>query len=428
MRPRTFTARRTALALAALALALPACKDDLPENQCVTGWPAEGEPFAPADPLPGVMPGVLWRTQLRSAMGDWLLLTGDRLAFAAGGSLYLLDHDGNLVRRRGSPAFESITSAVADRDGNFYFAGHSVYSVDRDGEFRWLAPLPGDDGVFPRATGRMIMSPDGGLYFGATDGHMYAFDADGGALRWRTRVTGDGERPPAVLAGAGDAVLAIARDGEPKAQLWNAATGEPLAHFVGPRGERHGAMFGRRLGIVTQRMEDRGGPYPWMHVAVLDTCARERWRVPAERPQWPVLIGPNDRLFVVERDDVEGSPTFVSVYDEAGARVAGPVEMPIPWAIGADGTVYAVACDSPAYDGPSRLSAYDAELRELWTLPLGDACPMAGPVIDEQGRLYFAWWVQGVTEIVAVQTASPGLAATSWPARRRDARGTAWLD
>lgn len=414
--------------LAALAAMVSACKDDLPANQCVEDWPAMGAPFVPADSLPGVTPGIVWRTRLGSGMGDWLLVTGERVAFAAGGSLYLLDRDGNYLRRRGSPAFESITSAVADADGNFYFAGHSVYSVDANGDFRWLAPLPGDDGIFPRATGRMVMSPDDGLFFGATDGHLYAFDGAAGALRWRTRVTADNQRPPAVLGGAGNAVLAIARDGDPRAQLWNATTGAPTAHLVGPDGERHAAMFGRGLGIVSQRMEDRGGPYPWMHVSVLDTCARERWHIAATRPQWPVLIGPGEQLFMVERDDVEDSPTFASVYDQDGARVAGPVAMPPPWGIGADGTVYAVACDSGGYDGPSRLHAYDAALNELWTLPLGDACPMAGPVIDEQGRLYFAWYIDDGAEIIAVQTASPGIAATSWPVRRRDARGTGWLD
>ncbi|HWN71228.1 MAG TPA: PQQ-binding-like beta-propeller repeat protein, partial [Haliangium sp.] len=304
--------------LAGLVAALPACGDNLPDNRCVADWPSEIQPFAPVASITGVTPEILWRTRLGSFMADWLVLTEDRLAFPSGTSLYLLDHDGVVVRRRVSPAFEPITSAVADRDGNFYFAGHSVYSVDRDGDFRWLAPLPGENGIYPRALGRMVMSPDNALFFGATDGYLYAVEGQGGALRWRTRVTGDGQRPPAVLGGAGNALLAIARDGEPTAQLWNATTGAPMAHLVGPDGERHGAMLGH-LGIVAQRMEDRGGPYPWMHVSVLDACARERWKLPAGRPQWPALIGPEERLFMVERDDVEGSPTFVSVYDQAGA-------------------------------------------------------------------------------------------------------------
>jgi hypothetical protein len=419
-----------ALLGAMLLACLAACGDGplLPDNQCVSGWPDPGEPFEPAAPLAGVTPGVVWRTPLGSSINDWLLLTEDRIAMTTTSSLYLLDHEGTLLRRRSSAAFENVTSAVADDDGNFYFVGHSVYSVDPDGELRWLTPLPGADGRYPRGVGRLVREPGGDLYFGASDGHLYAVDGDDGALRWRTRLTGDGQRPPAVLGGVGDAVLAIARDGAPQAQLWNTATGAPMAHFVGPGGEHHGAMFGRRLGIVTQRMEDRGGAYPWMHISVLDSCARERWRIPATRPQWPVLIGPDDQLFVVERDDVEGSPTFVSVYDVDGKRVAGPAAMPPPWGIGADGTIYAVACDSSGYDGPSRLHAYDAALEEQWMLPLGDACPMAGPVINASGRMFFAWYFERAAEIVAVQTASPGLARTSWPVRRHDARGTGWLD
>jgi outer membrane protein assembly factor BamB len=419
-----------ALLGAMLLACLPACSDGplLPDNQCVSGWPDPGEPFEPAAPLAGVTPGIAWRTPLGSSINDWLLLTDDRIALTAASSLYLLDHDGALLRRRSSAAFENVTSAVADDDGNFYFAGHSVYSVDPDGELRWLTPLPGEDGRYPRAVGRLVREPGGDLYFGASDGHLYAVGGDGGALRWRTRLTGDGQRPPAVLGGVGDAVLAIARDGAPQAQLWNTATGAPMAHFVGPGGEHHGAMFGRRLGIVTQRLEDRGGAYPWMHISVLDSCSRERWHLPARRPQWPALIGPDDQLFVVERDDVEDSPTFVSVYDVDGKRVAGPVAMPPPWGIGADGTIYAVACDSSGYDGPSRLHAYDSALEEQWMLPLGDSCPMAGPVINAGGRMFFAWYFERVAEIVAVQTASPGVARTSWPVRRHDARGTGWLD
>ena len=33
----------------------------------------------------------------------------------------------------------------------------------------------------------------------------------------------------------------------------------------------------------------------------------------------------------------------------------------------------------------------------------------------------------GTTEVMAIQTASPGLADSSWPSARHDNRGTAWL-
>ncbi|WP_428267545.1 PQQ-binding-like beta-propeller repeat protein [Haliangium sp.] len=426
-----------AAAVAALIASAVGCGDGplLPSNRCVAGWPGaageEGEAgprFVPAPPLDGVEPGVLWTSRVTTAgVNDWLLLNGDRVAFAAGGSLYLLDRDGNYLGRTSSTGREGVTSAVVGRDGNFYMVGYSVYSVSPDGDLRWVTPLPDDDGRFPRARGRLVADPGGGLYFGADDGYLYAVEAADGRLRWRTRVSGDGERPPAVMTGGGDAVVAIARDGGPKPQLYSTATGEPIAHFDGPRGERFVAMFGRDLGIVTQRMEDRGGAYPWMHITVLDACAHERWRIDAQRPQWPALIGADDRLYVTERDDVEGSATFTSVYDVDGARVAGPVATATPWGLGADGTLYAVACDSSGYDGPSRLYAYDQDLNQQWMLPLGDACPMVGPVIDDQGRLYLGWYRDRATEIIAIQTRSPGLADTSWPTRRRDPRGTGWL-
>ena len=422
-----------------VSLLLVACgkSSSSSSNQCIADWPAAGEPFTPAAPLAGVEPRILWRKRLTGAVtNDWILVNDERVALTAGGRLYLLDHDGNYLGGRTSAAFEGVTSAVADRDGNYYFVGWNVYSTDADGNLRWLVPLAEVTGDAPRARGRLVLGPDGGLFFGDSDGYLYAVESRDGQRRWRRRIAGDGEGAPVVLGGAGNAVLAIARapagqaegQAEVRPQLWRASDGEPLASFDGPGGERYGAMFGRTLGIVTQRMEDRGGSYPWMHISALDTCAEERWTLTPRRAQWPALIGPGDQLYVVEREDEEGSPTFVSLYGPDGKRAAGPAPMPPPWGIGADGTIYALACDKPGHDGPSRLHAFGPDLEERWVLPLGDSCPAAGPVIDAQGQLYFTWYIDNATEVVAVQTGSPGLAPTSWPTRRHDARGTGWLD
>ena len=176
-------------------------------------------------------------------------------------------------------------------------------------------------------------------------------------------------------------------------------------------------------------MTDHGGPYPWMDIAVLDSCGAMRFALPATRPQWPVLAGPGDRLFVVEREDVTASPTEVSVYAPDGTRAVGPTPAAPPWALGADGTVYGLACDTSGLDGPAHLTAYAPDLTPRWTLELGDACPLAGPIIDAAGRLFFARFLpeKEACELVAVQTASPGLAAGPGPTRHGDDHGTMWV-
>jgi outer membrane protein assembly factor BamB len=427
---RELLAVKRALALLAL---LAACKGPPREftNKCAPGWPAPTAP-APAAPLAGVTPGILWRTPLTLGVtNDWILVGPEKIALTAGARLYLLDKQGNYLGGRTSAAFEGVSSAVVDDEGNYYFVGQNAYSTDADGTLRWLVPLDGARADAPGAGRSSALSPAGVMIVGASDGALYGISTADGARVWRREVAQEGERAPVVKAGIGGAVIAVTRgkDGAARPQLFDAATGEPLAWWASDEGERHGVFAAPALGIVTQRMEDKGGPYPWMHVSVLDECSREKWTIPAARPQWPVLVGPGDRLFMVERDDETGSATFVSVYDPAGARVLGPVAAAPPWALGADGTVYGLECDSEGHDGPSRLIAYDgATLGETWRLELGASCPSAGPVIDAEGRLYFTWFIDGATEVVAVQTTSPGLATdAAWPARGRDVRGTRWV-
>lgn len=402
-------------------------------SKCVDDWPA-ARSFTPADSL-DVEPEIVWQARVTgSPTSANMLWNGRHVAFTANARLYALDSSGAMMVRRPSAGLEGLGSGAVDAEGNYYVVGASVYSFDPDGELRWIVPLSSysDKAGWesPRATGRLVLAPDGSLYFGASDGYLYGVDIRDGSLRWRSKVSdpASGQRAPVVVAGVGNAIMGISRTGTWQPGLWNRETGEAMAFFSSQDGERYGRMIGARIGIVTERFEDRGGAYPWMQITALDRCSRPRFTLTAERPQWPVLIGPGDQLYVVERDDVEGSPTFVSVYSPDGVRVKGPVAMAIPWAIGADGTIYGVACDTPGVDGPSRLHAYNAELEEQWMLPLGDSCPTAGPIIDDSGKLYFVWYRDLASEVVTVQTTSPGLADTAWPIRRHDVRGAGWVE
>ena len=404
-------------------------------NQCVPGWPAARTPAAYVAPLDAT-PALLWRARVTGGVpNDWIVLAGDQVAFTAGGRLFLRSRvDGSDQGGRSSVAFERVSSAVVDEAGHFHFVGQNAYSVDAQSAWRWLRPLEGKGGAdyykaAPSAGKTSALAPDGTLYVGASDGALYAIDTRDGTQKWRREVgvPREGDRGPTVLGGIGGALLATTVSKSEKPSLFDAQTGKPLQSWKSPEGPLHGVFFAPTLGIVTQHVGDHGGPYPWMDVTVLDRCGVPRWSLPASRPQWPVLIGPAEELYLVERDDRLNSPTFVSAYDPAGKRILGPVEAAPPWAIGKDGTIYAVQCDAPGHDGPSRLIAYGVDLAEKWRLELGDSCPSAGPVIGDDGKLYFTWYIDSGTELVAVQTTSPGLADAPWPARRRDQRGTAWV-
>ncbi len=429
--------RRMLLSLA-LACASAACQGPPTSvaNQCAPAWPAARAASAPAAPL-ATTPGLLWRVKVSGASpNDWILLSGDAVAFTSGGRLFLRKRaDGSDLGGRSSAAFERVSSAVVDDAGNYYFVGQNAYSVDAKAAWRWMRPLEGAPGGnyykdAPAAGRTSALAPDGTLYVGASDGALYAIDTRDGSQKWRREVASpkDGDRGPIVLGGIGGAVVTVTRSDSTRASLFDARTGAPLQRWTSSAGPRFGVFFAPTLGIVTQRMADHGGPYPWMDIAVLDPCGATRWTLPASRPQWPVLIGPGEQLYVVERDDVTASATFVSVYAPDGSKTLGPIAAAPPWAIGADGTMYGLQCDAPGHDGPSRLIAYDgATLAEKWRVELGASCPSAGPVIDGEGRLYFTWYIDHATELVAVQTTSPGLADAPWPARRRDASGTAWV-
>jgi outer membrane protein assembly factor BamB len=394
-------------------------------NQCIPAWPAARQVgFAPR--LTGKTPALLFHTPLTSGItSDWLVADQAHVAFTAGGRLYILDHDGTFIVSRGGLSAERVSSPLLLDDGAFAFAGASGYVVAADGSWRAVVPLP--PGPTPAASpsaGRLIASRLGRLYVGADDGSVLALEAATGVLGWRVPLAGAGERPPSVLGGIGGGLFVSAPDTARAPDVLDAATGAALQRFDGETV----VMAGPTLGLVTQAQDEASLHYPWMHLGVRDPCGKLRWRLPAERPQWPVLVGAEDRLYVVERDDTPQSPTFVSVYAADGTRLVDDAPAAIPWALGADGTIYGLRCDSPGHEGPSRLTAYDQDLTERWHVDLGAICPHGGPIIDDQGRLFFTAFDGEWTSLYGVQTDSPGLLGSAWPVRRVDRRGTAWVE
>jgi hypothetical protein len=119
------------------------------------------------------------------------------------------------------------------------------------------------------------------------------------------------------------------------------------------------------------------------------------------------------------------------LYDGDGNVVGQPAPAEgRPLAAGGDGTIYTVGCvaSQPPTD---RISAYSLDLKPLWNIDLGGAClGMTGNVVlDDNGVMYLMRSSPNIygTQVMAIQTRSPGLADSSWPSWRHDNRGTAWL-
>ena len=99
-----------------------------------------------------------------------------------------------------------------------------------------------------------------------------------------------------------------------------------------------------------------------------------------------------------------------------------------PSSLGADGTLYTTHC-SPVDGGTSTVTvtAYSPTLDELWAIDIGSPCSYSGTALADDGVLYFARNETSRLEIIAIQTASPGLAPTAWPTHFHDNRRTGWL-
>jgi outer membrane protein assembly factor BamB len=205
----------------------------------------------------GVQPGQAPRSLPKL---KWSFPTGDRIvsspAFAAG-VVYIGSDDGNLyaidaasgrqrwMHRTGGP----VASSPAVTGGRVYVLSYDsrLHALDaKTGELLWKFATEGErrfeakglNGMQPRSQtfsdpfDIYLSSPvadQGALYFGSSDGHVYALDAATGALRWKFK-TGDDvvHATPAVADGR---LFVGSFDG--RFHALDAASGKPLWQFQG---------------------------------------------------------------------------------------------------------------------------------------------------------------------------------------------------
>lgn len=124
-----------------------------------------------------------------------------------------------------------------------------------------------------------------------------------------------------------------------------------------------------------------------------------------------------------------------------GSRRSSPARSPkTRAALGADGVAYALTSrDTPILSGPSTqdIVALSPELRPLWRMTIETSQLKRGAALSDDGVLHvfaepgYVWGATGpqpsASQLIAIQTTSPGPAKTSWPATRGDQFTGHWL-
>lgn len=381
---------------------------------------------APAQPL-GEVPRILWTAPIDAAGGSAsarapVAVLGDRIALSRGSQMFVYSRQGKVVAARPVQMFLETAAPVANDDG-FYFAGEWSYGLTKDGAVIWERPLRRDSrGPTPNP---FTLGPGGILYSAQPDGQVQALRVTTGETVWAVN---SASGRPNIVSGVGDAL--ILSDGGMASYRTRDGVASGLASAVGPIA--YAAGFGivgiarEREAVYSTRIFDLAGSLRWVSAAIWTTS--------------PIFVDLAGRLVLAERPDASGdsAPTRLQAYTCGGVPDGGPVVVQAVnpalvsfQALGADGTAYFVSGTLSSSPPKFELIAIDTtkSFIRAWTLDLGDgSVDLRSGALADDGVLYLVMSAP-VTDagiLVAIQTTSPGLASTSWPALRYDARSSGW--
>ena len=392
-------------------------------TRCIENWPVDPK-ATPSPSLPIDNAGqVLWTKEVPGGSFEGpLAMAGERLAYVVGNTLTLVDRGGELVNTFMDPSsFGAVNGPVADTNGNFYFGTANLISVTPDGEPRWRFVLGPDISQVAETTytSQLTLSPDGILYFSATDGFLYALRASDGELVWKRQVglNKSGTGPLKAGYGIGDTIVTVRGH-------YHATTGEMSASPV-VDGTEYWVGLASFSGLIAYYWDEAHYTF---RIHALDRCSEPKWSFPTDKYMDVVLAGFDDSLV-----GIYGDAAFI--YSATGEQQAGPAPLDFhyyPKAIGADGTLYYTYC-TELYNkdaGEMSVQAYSPSLELLWSVELGKPCLDEPPVLADDGVLYVLRWKYTPDvhlELTAIQTASPGLANTAYPTLRSNNRRTGWI-
>ena len=206
-------------------------------------------------PGPAKSPGVTWTFKTNGPVVSSPAIVGGVVFIGSlDGSLYAIDQETGKQKWKTDPT-DSIASSPAVADGIVYYLSYdrALYAVAADtGTAKWLFATSGErrfeakglHGLAP--TDQNIADPmdlflsspavaNGRVYFGSSDGHVYAVDAKSGVLSWSFLTKDIVHASPAVVnntvyIGSWDSYL-YALDAETGQEKWRFKAGEdPIIH------------------------------------------------------------------------------------------------------------------------------------------------------------------------------------------------------
>ena len=398
---------------------------DYGELACFDVWPDAPAPVAPKASLP-TTPAVAWQTPLLTAIAldDYrgIALSGDRVITTAGASVVALD------RATGAQVF---SKPLESQQG---LVSLGPPTVDEKGEILVQSP----DAV-------TTLSPDGTV-----------LSTSGPSGQWSSGGDGPGVGTGFPLALVGSEILAFSTVDQEAvdpvgAVLWSSKLSAFLSmgHFGFGFDEAASYVVDLRTGAPAGRLRAANGRDVWVRallagrgpvaielgsndavsVVGFDTCGKEAWTTPI--PDGCVaghgvgfgVVGPGEIMYFGSGSCGDPAVAYVVGIDPSGRIVGGPVDAGFPWAVGADGTVYTIS----GSESNTTLNALSPKLAPLWTLAIDARSLGRGLALADDGLLYARVQTQrGDETILAVQTTSPGLAASSWPTSLHDNRASNW--
>ncbi|MCK5651743.1 MAG: PQQ-like beta-propeller repeat protein [Gemmatimonadetes bacterium] len=267
--------------------------------------------------------------------------------------------------------------AIGD-DGTLYVPADALYAINPDGTRKWRFPTSWGPQGMP------VIGPDGTIYITGGQDNLWAVNPDG-TQKWLFKLVVGSEMSFGSPAIDADGTIYVPAEDGDKGYLY----------AINPDGQQRWRYAVQGAGRAL-RSSPAIAPDGTIYVGTKfgDPAAQMLALNPDGTIKWTLDVEP-----VVGADDIYCSPT-----------------------IGADGTIYFGAETGFFY-------AVDAAGNLKWSIKLNGGNVWSSPALLDDGTLYFgnvglSWEGEWYGYLFAVQTNSPGLAASPWPKFRRNNRNT----